>query len=282
MSPSSAHQQPDVPESPATASGAPAAAPGTTQELAAALHKRLDGIESHLAAAVAAPAAGSAVPTRPAWRRETEAEQRWAVSAVILVAVGLQLFLPPRLTIHPHWMLPALELVLLVALVAMNPHRRLDRSSRALRAVSLSLVAAISLANGWSAVKLVRELVHGASGSDAVQLLGTGGAIWATNVIAFALWYWEWDRGGPAARALGAADYPDLLFPQMQQTGIAPADWEPGFLDYLYVAWTNATAFSPTDTMPLSRWAKMLMLLQSAVSLLTVVLVVARAVNILQ
>ncbi|MDH6132067.1 putative membrane protein [Kitasatospora sp. MAA4] len=264
------------------------------------LHHRLDRIEALLtggaaeaaggpdaaggpAAAVAAVVAKDAggLPTRPVWRVGTEAEQRWAVTVAILSAVALQLFLPPRLSIHPRWMLPALEIGLLIALVALNPHRRLDRSTRALRSLSLALVAAISLANGWSAVKLVRELITGAGAPTPLGLLGTGGAVWATNVIAFALWYWEWDRGGPAARSRGTADYPDFLFPQMQQPDIAPAMWEPGFLDYLYVAFTNATAFSPTDTMPLSLWAKMLMMLQSVVSLLTVLLVVARAVNIL-
>jgi hypothetical protein len=215
------------------------------------------------------------------WRIETEAEQRWSVTLVILVAVALQLFLPARLIIQPRWLMPALELGLLVALTAVNPHR-LERSSSLLRGLGLALVAAISLANGWSAIKLVRDLLHGTGSSSALPLLASGGAVWATNVIAFALWYWEWDRGGPVARARGTADYPDFLFPQMQQAGIAPTDWEPGFLDYLYVAFTNATAFSPTATMPLSRWAKLLMILQSGVSLLTVVLVVSRAVGILQ
>lgn len=256
--------------------------PPEPHEIAELLNTRLDRIEALLAPSAPAAVPVKAAPTRPAWRAETDTEQRWAVTAAIVCAIGLQLFLPPRLTIHPHWMLPTLEAVLLVVLAVLNPHRRIDRSSRALRGISLALVAAISLANGWSAVKLVHELVNGTGGSHATALLGTGGSIWATNVIAFALWYWEWDRGGPAARARGTADYPDLLFPQMQQPDIAPAHWEPGFLDYLYVAFTNATAFSPTDTMPLSIWAKMLMMLQSTVSLLTVVLVVARAVGILQ
>ncbi|WP_231591035.1 hypothetical protein [Saccharothrix sp. ST-888] len=262
---------------PSKPSGEPATA-GHRSEGAEELHQRLDRIEGML---VSWRAPEGEAPIEPAWRRATEGEQRWAVTVAILVAVGLQLFLPARLTIHPHWMLPALELALLVALAGLNPHRRVDHASRSLRALSLCLVAAMSLANGWSAVKLVRELLH-ASGTAAPALLGTGGAIWATNVIAFALWYWEWDRGGPAARARGDKNYPDFLFPQMQAHELAPARWEPTFLDYLYVAFTNATAFSPTDTMPLSVWAKMLMMFQTVVSLMIVVLVVARAVNILQ
>ncbi len=96
----------------------------------------------------------------------------------------------------------------------------------------------------------------------------------------FALWFWEYDRGGPAARAHGTADMPDLLFPQLTDEHMA-SKWEPIFLDYLYVSFTNSTAFSPTDTLPLSRWAKLLFALQAAISLVTVALIAARAVNIL-
>ncbi|WP_283467540.1 DUF1345 domain-containing protein [Streptomyces sp. PH10-H1] len=217
----------------------------------------------------------------PAWRRTTAGEPRWAVTVVITAAIGLQWSLPPRLTIHPHWLLPALELLLLVALMAANPHR-IERGSQLLRTGGLVLTGVISVANGWSAAQLVTGLVQGTEPGSAGPLLMTGAGIWLTNVIAFALWYWEWDRGGPVARAQGTHQFPDFLFVQMQSPDTAPAHWEPTFLDYLYLAFTNATAFSPTDVMPLSRWAKMLMLLQSAISLVTVALVVARAVNILK
>jgi uncharacterized membrane protein len=101
-------------------------------------------------------------------------------------------------------------------------------------------------------------------------------------VIIFALWYWEFDRGGPVSRAHAHRPYPDFLFPQMSTPDMAPSEWEPRFVDYLYLSFTNATAFSPTDVMPLSRWAKLTMLAQSAVSLITVALVIARAVNVLK
>ncbi|MFJ9818418.1 hypothetical protein ACIRU3_24770 [Streptomyces sp. NPDC101151] len=217
----------------------------------------------------------------PAWRRATRGEPRWAVTAVILVAVALQLMLPHRLALQPFWVLPVLELVLLAGLIAANP-RRVEPRTRRLRWLGLALMGVISLANGWAAVRLVADLVSGSAGQDAVPLLLAGGGIWLTNVIVFALWYWEWDRGGPMARALGEQQHPDFLFVQMQSPEVAPPDWEPAFLDYLYLSFTNSTAFSPTDVMPLSRWAKMLMMLQSSVSLVTVVLVVARAVNILK
>ncbi|MER6460683.1 hypothetical protein ACWC4D_12975 [Streptomyces sp. NPDC001288] len=217
----------------------------------------------------------------PAWRRATRGEPRWAVTAVILVAVALQLMLPHRLALQPYWALPVLELALLAGLIAGNP-RRVEPRTRWLRLLGLALTGVISLANGWAAVRLVAGLVDGTEGAEAGPLLLTGGGIWLTNVIVFALWYWEWDRGGPMARVRGHHQYADFLFVQMQSPETAPPDWEPAFLDYLYLSFTNSTAFSPTDVMPLSRWAKMLMMLQSSVSLVTVVLVVARAVNILR
>ncbi|MEU3371215.1 hypothetical protein ACFYM2_26345 [Streptomyces sp. NPDC006711] len=224
------------------------------------------------------PGAGRPVP---AWLRVTRGESRWASTVAVLVAIALQWTLPARLTMRPGWLLPALEVALTGALIAANPVR-IERPARFYRPAGLVLIACVSAANGWSAVRLVVGLVRGQEGADAAALLETGGGIWLTNVIVFALWYWEWDRGGPLARMRADRVYPDFLFPQMQSPELAPPHWEPAFPDYLYLSFTNATAFSPTDVMPLNRWAKMLMMLQSAVSLLTVALVVARAVNILK
>ena len=219
---------------------------------------------------------------KPAWRRRTVGEPRWQVAACTAVAIGLQVAVPGRLVVlRPVWVLPALEGVLLLALVLANPHR-INRQSRVLRMLGLALATLISFANAWSVVSLAEGLVRGTEGENAGPLLVTGGAIWLTNVIVFALWYWEFDRGGPAARALGTDPYPDFLFVQMTSPQLAPPDWEPAFADYLYLAFTNAAAFSPTDVMPLSRWAKLAMTVQSAISILTVALIVARAVNILK
>jgi hypothetical protein len=215
-----------------------------------------------------------------AWRRRTRGEHRWPSVAAIALAIVLQVLLPDRLILHPRWLLPGMEIALLVALIAADPVR-LERRHPLLRLGSLGLVAAMTLANGASAALLIALLLTGRAGDDAVSLVGSGAAIYATNIIAFGVWYWELDRGGPVARMAGARQHTDFLFPQMTQPDVAPPDWEPMFLDYLYVSYTNATAFSPTDTMPLSRWAKMLMLVQSAVALSTVVLVIARAVNVL-
>ena len=217
----------------------------------------------------------------PAWRRVTRGEPRWPVSLGIVAAIAMQLALPGRLAPHPRWLLPALEGLLLVGLVVANPHR-INRESPRVRAGSLVLIAVISLANAWSAIRLVDGLVRGTNGQEAGPLLMTGAAIWLTNVIVFCLWYWELDRGGPVARVYATRTLPDFLFVQMQNPELAPDDWEPAFVDYLYLSFTNATAFSPTDVLPLSRWAKLTMLLQSAVSLVTVALVIARAVNILK
>jgi uncharacterized membrane protein len=168
---------------------------------------------------------------------------------------------------------------MLVVLVATNPgHITADKRRRML---SMALVVTISVANAISAGRLIARLLN-AGEQNAGPLLLIGGAIWLTNVIAFSLWYWELDRGGPVARAEATRPFPDFLFPQMQAPELAPPHWEPRYVDYVYVSFTNATAFSPTDVMPLSRWAKLLMLAQSAVSLATVALVIARAVNILQ
>jgi hypothetical protein len=217
----------------------------------------------------------------PAWRRKTKGESRSTVAIVTAVGIALQIMVPGRLVlVRPVWVLPALQGALLVALVMANP-RRIDTESRALRILSLLLAGLLSLANAWSVGLLVHGIVDGEFGDTAGPLLVTGAAIWLTNVVAFALWYWEFDRGGPVARALGTHQYPDFQFPQMTAPQMAPPDWKPTFTDYLYLAFTNASAFSPTDVMPLSRWAKMAMAVQSIISIITVVLVVARAVNIL-
>ncbi len=189
--------------------------------------------------------------------------------------------LPPRVANRPPWVLPGLAVVLLVGVFVAKSNQSQARS-RWLRIVSLSLIAVMSLSNAASAGRLIVDLVRGEGIHDPAQLLLTGAAIWATNVIVFGLWYWEFDRGGPVARAAGDRPYPDLLFPQMTSPELAPPDWEPGFVDYLYVSFTNATAFSPTDVMPMTRWAKLTMLAQSAISIVTVALVIARAVNILR
>jgi uncharacterized membrane protein len=217
----------------------------------------------------------------PGWLRHTEGEQRWPFALAIMVMIALQLALPERLTLGSRWILPGIEVAIIVVLVAASPGR-ITRRTGWLRMLGLTLIATASLGTAWSVGTLVHDITTGAEVGSAAQLLASGGNIWVINVLTFAVWYWELDRGGAAARAMGGDPYPDFMFPQMASPALAPKNWEPEFLDYLYLAFTNAMAFSPTDTMPLSRWAKFAMLLQSLISLVTAALVVARAVNALQ
>jgi hypothetical protein len=246
-------------------------------------HRRPDpwGEVMHLASQVAV-ARGALGAVVPAWRRRTRGERRWPVTLSVVVAIVLQILLPDTLSKPlPHVLLPALEGALGVGLSIANPVR-IERRGPIVRTAAITLIVLISAANAVSAVLLIHAILTSAHApATAGPLLTSGASIWATNVIAFGLWYWEFDRGGPVRRAEGTAQHPDLLFPQMASPGLAPADWEPHFVDYLYLSFTNATAFSPTDVMPLARWAKMTMAAQSAVSLAVGALVIARAVNIL-
>jgi hypothetical protein len=215
---------------------------------------------------------------RPAWLRRTEGERRWWVALALAVAIGLQFLVPRKLALNTAYIGPGLQLALAIAITITHP-TRYDRRSQRRRVMSQIVLALVAITNGISLGLLVHTIVTGEHIVAADLLLG-GTEIWVTNIIVFAFWYWEYDRGGPAARAAGIMDQPDLLFPQMTDEHLA-RDWEPIFVDYLYVSFTNSTAFSPTDTMPLSRWSKLLFTLEAAMSVMTVVLVAARAVNIL-
>jgi uncharacterized membrane protein len=218
-----------------------------------------------------------------AWGLPTHKEPRWPASLAVLVALALYLFLPEKLTLGPNWIVPVFELALLIPLSVVSPMRRKDEP-RWQRYAAVALIALVNVANLVSLALLVQDLLQGkANGKQIVgpQLLFSSILIWLTNVIVFGLWYWELDRGGPDERSHPAHRQPDFLFPQMTTPHCTHEQWSPTFLDYAYVSFTNATAFSPTDTMPLTPVAKALMLVQSLASLLTIALVAARAVNIL-
>ena len=278
----------------ARANGAPDQPPDPDNQSAVQNEKRPLGVPSHAVLAVC-NSVWYGLMTRagevqreaqgahlPAWRRRTRGELRWPVSVTVVVAIVLQILLPDQLSLHPlpGWLMPTLEGGLLVGLAVSNPVR-IEHRARFVRWASLVLIFVLTGANATSAVLLIKEILTGHAGGSAGPLLASGAAIWATNVIAFALWYWEFDRGGPVHRAHGTFQYLDFLFPQMTVNDLTPPDWEPYFVDYLYLSFTNATAFSPTDVMPLARWAKLTMLVQSAVSLALAALVIARAINIL-
>ncbi|MFC7429565.1 hypothetical protein [Nocardia tengchongensis] len=216
----------------------------------------------------------------PAWARRTAGESRWAATAAVIGILLVQYLLPPEYSAGPNWVVPIVGFALLIILVIANPVR-LDREDERLRRFSLMLMALLGFGMVWSVSHLVKSLINGTAANDAAGLLGSGAAVWLSNVLVFALWYWDFDRGGPAARAHARKPYPDFLWVQMQNPALADPDWEPQFPDYLYLSFTNATAFSPTDVMPMTRWAKLLMMVQSGISLVTVSLVVARAVNVL-
>jgi uncharacterized membrane protein len=208
-----------------------------------------------------------------------ESEPFWPAQLTVLAAIGLQFALPKRLTIGPSWLIPALETLLLVGMFFATPNE-LEYEHPRRRRAALTLIAIVSAANVYSLIELTRFLLHHEV-SDGHRLIISGVLIWLTNFLLFALWYWELDRGGPGKRAAGQDTAPDFLFPQMSDDRIEPRFWRPKFIDYLYVSLTNATAFSPTDTMPLSPMAKSVMGVQALVSLVTIGLIVSRAVNIL-
>ena len=185
------------------------------------------------------------------------------------------------------WVVPGLTALVLLALIASVPGGRLMQSlgwhGRQLgltrRWLALATIAVVSAANAASILLLVHLLINGAH-ANAATLLRAAVHMWVVNVLLFALWFWQLDGGGPVERPMCELSARDFLFPQHTEPALADSGWKPMFLDYLYVSFTNATAFSPTDAMPLSRWAKMLMLSESAVSALSILLVTARAVNI--
>ena len=208
-------------------------------------------------------------------------EPRWPMVAAVLVALLLTLLRPGEVRVTPKWVLPAVELVLLGVLIARDPGR-IDRRAASLRVVSIVVVGLLVLDAMAATVHLIIVLIEGGhTTSSASTLLAAGGVVWASNLLVFSLLYWELDSGGAAARAHHMPRTPDLAFPQQLSPEIAPPGWRPQFIDYLYLGLTCSTAFSPTDVMPLTPWAKIAMGCQSLVSLVVVGLVIARAVNVL-
>jgi hypothetical protein len=240
------------------------------------------------------------VPNVPIVSREELGESRIWPTLAVLTAAALYATLPTRFIAGPtsnsvygavRWLVPAVTVLLLVLLtVSISRDRWLgSASARAAtrrlsrRVASLAIIGVITAANAAAIVLLVDLLVRGHK-TDARLLLRAGVHMWCMNVLVFGLWYWQLDGGGPLGRRLnpGRVVDKDFLFPQQTLEPSLQAGWQPTFIDYLYVSYTNATAFSPTDSMPLSKWAKVLMLTQSAASLLLAIMVVARAVNILK
>ena len=205
------------------------------------------------------------------------------MALALVVAVFLHVALPAKYRVNPPWVAPAVLLALLAALIIGDPGR-IDRQKTWLRITTGAVIALLTVANLLAAARLVVDILTSNKlfASNPTGLLATGGVIWATNVIAFGLWYWDLDRGGAAARAHHPDANPAFVFPEMQHTCYVPATWVPVFADYLSLAFWTATAFSPTDVSAIKRWAKLLMMMEAAVSLGLGALVIARAINILK
>ena len=221
---------------------------------------------------------------------EAEVESRWEAAPAVLLVILLQVAIAV-VSRHQHWTLWRLpwwswlvlivpEAILFASLALSWPRRRIEQFGRR-REVSLALFGVVGIGNALALLALVAALVTGRE-QNGGELLYKAATIWSTNVIAFGLWFWTLDRGGPVRRRDPDAPPPDFQFPQMENPELAAPGWHPRLLDYVYLSFTNSVAFSPTDAMPLSRQAKVLMLLESSASAMTVLLVAARAVNILR
>jgi hypothetical protein len=223
--------------------------------------------------------------------REEEIESRWEAAPAVAVVIAFQLVLAVatragggwQLWVLPWWvwLVPVVpELVLLVPLAWDRTRHQLEQIGHR-RTVALGLLGVISVTNAFLLLALIASLINGTE-THGAQLLVKGGAVWGTNTIAFGLWFWAVDRGGPVRRFRPNPPPPDFQFPQMENPQLAEPGWYPRLFDYVYVSFTNSIAFSPTDAMPLTRRAKLMMLAESGVSSVTILLVAARAVNIFQ
>ena len=209
-------------------------------------------------------------------------ERRWPMAVAVLVTIVLQLIAPHAGRLVPSWVLPAFELAALAAIVIRDPGR-IDRRTHQARRATFVLIAIMTVGTVGGLVVLALDIVDPSFSADvnAGALLGRGASLWVTNVLVFSLWYWELDRGGAAERAAGSPIPPSFGFPEEAMPELVAEGWMPRYPDYLYLSFTNATAFSPTDTLPVRTWAKMTMMIEAVISLLTAILIIARAINIL-
>jgi hypothetical protein len=223
------------------------------------------------------PAGGPAL----SWQVPTDPESRWPAFGTAVVVIAGQAWVAVSLSLRPVWLFPVISAVLLVVSVAVYLPKRTEPSPL-MRALAVTLIGMLIIANAVSLVELVRNIFVGRSDLNPVGLLLVGIVLWIVNIAIFALVYWELDGDGPEVRADGYRDFPDLVFPQQQsdQHGLAPANWKPTFPDYVYVSLTAATAFSPIDAMPYSKRVKFVMGVESTMSLAIVAMIVARAINV--
>ena len=205
------------------------------------------------------------------------------MAAAVLLAGVLRLFLPDQLRLDDARPAFVVVLVALMAALIIGDPGRIDRDRTWLRVLTGVLIGVITLVNAGSSIRLVYSIVRTEPFTNSADtLLVSGAVIWVTNVIAFGLWYWDLDRGGPAARAHGSAISPAFVFPEMSNPELVRAGWYPSFVDYLHLSFNTSMAFSPTDVSAIKPWGKLMMMAEEAISVVVGILVVARAVNILK
>jgi hypothetical protein len=202
-------------------------------------------------------------------------EPRWPAFVAMLAAAGVYLALPEPLSLGPSWLLLAIIVLLLIPILASDRYGHY----KVTRILTLTANGIITIAMIASLVLLVRGIPEHLETPKA--LLRSASALWITNILVFALWYWKLDAGGPLTRDRHGFSNSSFLFPQMLSREEQDSSWKPNFMDYLFLAFNTSTAFSPTDTAVLSRWAKLGVMVQSLISLTIVALLAARAVNIL-
>ncbi len=209
-------------------------------------------------------------------------EARWPVALTIVFLILLLSALPDRIIVMPAWFAYSFGIMMVLPVIAVGVTKANDRWLRIERTILFLSFVVLLAATLTGIANLVDEMLHRSTELSGVQLLSSSIAGWISNIVMFSLLYWQIDQGGPAARMHEAGTRPDWLFSQNGAPDkLVPPEWKPEFADYLFLAFTTATAFSPTDTLPLTTRAKMLMMVQSSISLIIIVIVAARAINIL-
>ncbi|MCJ7545282.1 MAG: hypothetical protein MUP30_00435 [Deltaproteobacteria bacterium] len=208
-------------------------------------------------------------------------EPRWPVVLTVLAVVCLLAVLPGRVRLLPIWLSYVVAIAVIAPMAAVTLTAAKARWLRVERSMTLLFFVVVGVGTLTGLAYLIHVMVRRSAEIRGLQLLTSSIAFWVTNVLIFSLLYWQIDRGGPEARLNNASTKPDWLFPQTGASEDVPSDWRPTFLDYLFLGFTTATAFSPTDALPLTSRAKLLMMLESAISLVTIVIVASRAINIL-
>jgi hypothetical protein len=213
--------------------------------------------------------------------RTLPVEPRWPVVLAVVAAVLLVALLPGRIRVLPRWVPYAVGILLIIPMGAIQMGMEPRRWQRVEHALTLIFFVVAEVATLITLLRMISGMVWRSGGMSGRQLLASGIGIWVTNVFMFSMLYWQMDRGGPAARQIPSGSLPDWLFSEDSASKNVAAGWRPVFVDYLFLGFSTATAFSTTDTVPLTPRAKMLMMLESTVSFMTTVVVLSRAINIL-